>query len=106
MFCDISSSCGCLKRTHKPFLQKVHLPPYLSDTVSTAGRRLIRKKTPLFFKLEEKCEKCLIDEAGSVHFPQVCLATKVLYHGVLSSGRVQIDLWYKGLKVICTTKFK
>ena len=42
MFCDISSSCGCLKRTHKPSLQKVHLPPYLSDT---AGRILIRKKT-------------------------------------------------------------
>ena len=38
MFCDISSSCGCLKRTHKPFLQKVHLPPYLSDTVGTAAQ--------------------------------------------------------------------
>ena len=34
-----------------------------------------------------------------MHFPQVCLATKVIYRGVLSSGRVQIDLWYKGLRV-------
>ena len=38
-----------------------------------------------------------------MHFPQVCLATKVIYRGVLSSGRVQIDLWYKGLRVICKT---
>ena len=62
-----------------------------------AGHTLIRKKTLSSLKLEEKCEKCLIDEAGSVHFPQVCPDTKVIYQRVLSSGRVQIDLWYKGL---------
>ena len=30
---------------------------------------------------------------------------KVIYQRVLSSGRVQIDLWYKGLRVLCTTSF-
>ena len=79
---------------HLIYRTPLALPAYTTD----------QEKNPLFFKLEEKCEKCLIDEAGSVHFPQVCLATKVTYQGVLlSSGRVQIDLWYKGLRVICTT---
>ena len=68
-----------------------------------AGHRLIRKKPLSFLKLEEKCEKCLIDEAGSVHFPQVCPDTKVIHQRVLSSGRVQTNLWYKGLRVISTT---